>query len=594
MPIDAAGNRSSSGVRSIMVEHVVIPAVARAGRAVEDPQRNRAQGAVSTRRTTSGAPRHTGGHVRLRRSKRTDAVVADSVRPETVARAATSNDIGDAGVVAEPLPPIRWRAPEPEAPRLGEFLVERGMITGQQFDRPLDDGFEDDGIGADRLPTARFGALHAPEIKVLFPAISTGGESVNRPERRWARRNASAAIAGLASNVGAAVLSALALVILARLDRIAEVGAYTAGTVSLSFVAVLASFGTGLRALAEDPASFEASRRWRLGIVTPALVLGSVIAAAVYGQLGFSSPQVLFAGLALAVNGLVEIQVVALQRRIRYGPALWSTVLTKALSVGIILLDVNLALAVLVASLVQLAWLEISTRPEHLFRRFRLSRELARQVTRNRGTHFGSLSIAQFAGNRFDGLVVSLSYSPTTTGAYGAVYSLFQAGLASLYSVAQATLPLRRVARDSQFSERPTQRLAKVTVWAAGLGSVVLFLAASVISRTLFESGQAPAATTWLRILALAVVPFIYSRLVVFDFLSHGKSAVAARIVIPPVVVASLAMIVCIPLLGVVWGPILTLAQEVAAAALAWHASRRARASGAAPVPAEDRPTAMG
>jgi O-antigen/teichoic acid export membrane protein len=391
-----------------------------------------------------------------------------------------------------------------------------------------------------------------------------------------------AVAASTSAAVGSAILSALGLLIVARLGRIAEIGNYTAGTVSLTIVAVALSAGTNVRVWVGEPAERLAALKWRFRVVTPTLFVFGALLTPIFGKLGFNQPQFFGAALSILVNSLIELQNVSLRRQVRFGLFSATTLITKAVGVAAIGAGVPLSFAVLGASLVQLGWLEISNEPAERLTTALRSRKPARDVARSWDTEGRALAvftIAEYTGNRFDSLIISLAYGPTTTGLYGATYSVFLATITSILAVANVTLSLERHnAPHRRAARQAARRTRALAIALAVVAGIALYATAGDITRFLFGH-QESAATNWLRVLALAVLPYSIARTQIFKMLAKRRPVSAMISLAPPVFISSLLMVLLIPLIGPIMGTVLTLGQELAAAAIAVSLRDRTRHS---------------
>jgi O-antigen/teichoic acid export membrane protein len=391
-----------------------------------------------------------------------------------------------------------------------------------------------------------------------------------------------AVAASTSSAVGSAIFSALGLLIVARQGRITEIGNYTAGTVSLAIVAVALSAGTNVRVWIGEPAERLAALKWRLRVVAPTLLVFGALLTPIFGKLGFNQAQFFAAALSIFVNNLIELHNVSLRRQVRFGLFSATALITKAAAVAAIGAGVTLSFAVLGASLVQLGWLEISNEPAERLTTALRSRKPARHVARSwdtSGTTLAVFTIAEYAGNRFDSLIISLTYGPTTTGLYGATYSVFLATIDSIVAVANVTVSLERHNAPHRLAARQAARRTRALAIAlAVVAGIALYAAAGDITRFLFGHQEA-AATNWLRVLALAVLPYTIARTQIFKMLAKRRPVSAMISLAPSVFISSLLMAILIPLIGPIMGTVLTLSQELAAAAIALSLRDRTRRS---------------
>lgn len=373
-----------------------------------------------------------------------------------------------------------------------------------------------------------------------------------------------AAILNAGASIVSGGLSVLALLLVARMGREAELGAYTAGTVTSSVAAFVLTCGTTLHYTIATERERVAVQQWRLRRVAPVMISLSMILALVYAHRGFDGPAVLAAGLAIAFNSLSEIHYANLQRRLRYGFVALSVVGSKLIVLAAVS-RINLSYAILVAACGQLFFLEL-TAP------WAISTATTRPL---KGTmlHYGlrpaaplaAYTISDGLAGRFDSLLISLTSTPSTTGRYGLIYSIFSSIAGILYAATQVILPFHhRVLGDRALSRRPVLQVQWATTAVAGIGSVLTwFLGPTIVAHALGHRDAE--AALWLRLLGLALPFLITARSVALRKVAERSYRQAMLIIVPAVLTGLAVYCVMIPLSGPIGGPIGTLVQEVSA-----------------------------
>lgn len=391
---------------------------------------------------------------------------------------------------------------------------------------------------------------------------------------QWAVRVRNIASLSVATALLNSLLNAAVVLGVIALGRAEEVGSYTAGSVAASFAAVFLSAGTTIQYVAADERQRSCIRAWRVNYAFPLLLLAGGVIGWIYARLGYNLMEVTFAAWAIALNSLSELHYSAYQRELRYGTASTATLTSKLLVLLLALaVAVPLPMAFLLAAAYQLGFLEVRAGESRLRGQFAPIKRatLSDSLDAVRfGRPLAVYSFSEYASNRFDSLVVSLFATPTTTGLYGATYTIFGSLVTGAYAILQTTLPLRRRALDTGAAELmlDVERVRRWAIGAAAVAAVCLAVFAKPLTGLLIRSAD-PRPVWWLMILAPALPLLIVARSEALASIAARKYDIAARIALYPTILGAASAIVLVAWIGATGGAISTTIQELVAAVLA-------------------------
>lgn len=390
-------------------------------------------------------------------------------------------------------------------------------------------------------------------------------------------------VRGASLSVGSSLLGALIngglLIWLTRSGRLAEIAGYTVGTVAASLISVVLTAGTSFAYLTGSDDLRERIRRWRVAVVLPALLIASMGVTALYSALDYSAVNVSAAVLAVALNGVAELQYADLHRELRYGRSAAAATASKAVGAGLALWLLPLGPALLVGAVVQFLVLQGFLRADRL----RPPRPLfvrGRTVPPKECAPLAAYSIAEYSGSRLDTLALSVVAAPATVGAYAAIYGIYQFVTSLTYTAISSLVPMRNRFVSSRDEEKSLRRVEGVLLALSVLGvGVGLATAEIVVAVTGLGDGEA---VTWLRLLLLATPFFLYNRIVASRHIAKRDYRAAVRVPLSILACSVPLLLLLIPLLGATGAAAATLGQEAAGALVMTVLVRRSTPSDAA------------
>lgn len=401
------------------------------------------------------------------------------------------------------------------------------------------------------------------------PTWRLGAPRGARQPSSWAVKAGTAAGVAVITAVLDAAMSAAVIVVVGRRDGAPDLGAYTAGTVGTSLAAIFLSLGTTFQYLTCTPDEQLEIRSLRANVTAPVLLATSLALAWFYSARGYSGPGVAFCGLAVALNNIAELQLVALQRELRFVTGAAVALLSKGTVVSLVVLGGRaLPVSLLVGAIAQLGILEVVTSEKDKVRRAieRPSMLLWRRAiaTMRCARAVGTYTVLSFAASRLDSFVLSIFATEAVTGRYGAMYSVYLAVVGIIYSALQVVIPLRRaVLDDDRLSHRPVNFVRGVCIGVGGAGAGMLAWQAERISR-LVLGNDAGNAGTWLAVLAASLPFLLFNRSVAMESMARREYWSAARVVAVPAIGGFLMLAVAVPAAGAMGAAFVNVAQEAA------------------------------
>ena len=370
----------------------------------------------------------------------------------------------------------------------------------------------------------------------------------------------------VSTNLISASLTGAMVLTLTRLDRLGEIAAYTVGTVAASFVAVLLTAGSSLAYLTGDDELRGRVRRWRLVIVLPMLSVASFAVGALYVSKGYSGVQVTAVALAIALNGVAELQYADLQRGLKFERCAMASLGSKSLALVLCVTVTTLGVALMIAAALQVVALQMLLGR----RRLRLPSPLLAGATTfppRQVTPLAIYSGAEYTGARLDTAALSFMASTHTVGAYGVVYTLFQLISSLGYTAATSLIPLRNRYTAVPDQESTLRRVERGLIVVSAVVAIGGWFAAAPLLTGLLHLHDT-SAVLWLRLLLIAMPFYLVNRTVASRRIARGAYWQALHVPGLILAIGLPLLVVLLPRFGATGAAVATLGQEVSAAML--------------------------
>ncbi|WP_211565913.1 hypothetical protein [Micromonospora halophytica] len=342
-----------------------------------------------------------------------------------------------------------------------------------------------------------------------------------------------ASMTGLVSGA----LNAAILAVSARSGQTGEIAAYTVMTAALAWVCVIVVGGSSLLYVSGTEAERDAVRSQRILIAVPAMVLATGGVAITYTTRGYDAGALVMVAVVAIANSFFELQSGDLVRQMRFLAGAVAVSASRLVALAFVVAGTRFTTALAVVSVVQFVVLEMllcrgagARRPlwaalslRAAVATFRMNRQLFVYNT------------AEVFTGRAAGLALSLVAPAAVVGCFGALYSVYQAIVAVLYSGLRVPMVIRTRRRHglSGHSGHPGRESETISVAAATLLAAGLIVAAPWITTRLLLL-PLPGAALWLQLLALALPFLTMNRAISMNRIGDGdyRGATAVAVLI--------------------------------------------------------------
>ncbi|MFG1871665.1 hypothetical protein [Micromonospora arborensis] len=387
------------------------------------------------------------------------------------------------------------------------------------------------------------------------------------PRRRRPRRIASStrhSLVASSTNLLNGLLNAALLAWSARHGQTDEIAAYVAVTAALSLVAIVVAGGSPLLYISGDAEQRRAVRSQWVFVTVPCLVLGTVAIGSLYSRSGYEWPTMLSIALVAIGNHHANFQLGDLARELRFVGTAVVVCGCKIPALVLVALGGHLSSALLIAALIQFvaaeaflgrrSWLrprllaELSLR--RAFSAFRMNR------------HLCTYSIAEYWGGRMTTVLLSLLVTPQVMGAFGAVFSVYQAQTGVLTAALRVSLVGRVRHRQGLGNVNEGRQGERIALLGAMVIALVSAIAAPwIVGDLLRLPPHGPA--LWLVLLAVALPFMTIVRAVTLNQIGDASYRQATRIMVLNAVLITPLALAAVPLAGPTGAATATLAAEV-------------------------------
>ncbi|MGC4749772.1 hypothetical protein ACLQ28_29555 [Micromonospora sp. DT201] len=391
-----------------------------------------------------------------------------------------------------------------------------------------------------------------------------GAPTPRRRRPRQIRSSTRHSLVASSTNLLNGLLNAALLALSARHGQTDEIGAYVAVTAALSLVSIVVAGGSPLLYISGDAEQRRAVRSQWVFVTLPCMVLGTVVIGSLYSRSGYEWPTMLAIALVTIGNHQADFQLGDLTRDLRFVSTAVAVCGCKVPALVMVALGEPLSSALLTAAVIQFvaaeaflgrrSWLRprllVELSPRRAFSAFRMNR------------HLFTYSIAEYWGGRMTTVLLSLLVTPSVMGAFGAVFSVYQAQTSVLTAALRVSL-VGRVRRRQGIDNANSGRQGELVAIAGAVTMTVVSVVAApwIVGDLLRLPAHGPA--VWLILLAVALPCMTIVRAVTLNQIGDASYRQATRIMVLNAVLITPLALAAVPLAGPTGAATATLAAEV-------------------------------